>query len=286
VRVGLHALGIGAGAKRDVIEATARAADACGFATLWVGEHVVMVDDPSSRYPYAEEGRIPVPPDADWLDPLVALGFVGALTSRIRLATGVLLLPEHNPVVVAKQAATVDSLTSGRLVLGVGIGWSAEEFAALGVPFEGRARRTEEYVQAIRTLWRDDVATFHGEFAHFDGVRVNPRPVHGRCVPVFLGGNGSSALRRVASIGDGWYGFNLSLTELAGRVAELRRWCRERGRDPDTVEVAVAASDCGPEHRGQLSDLGVDEAVVVANPPGDAGLVSSWVEKLAYQWLG
>jgi probable F420-dependent oxidoreductase len=285
VRVGLHALGIGTGARRDVIDAVAHVAEDSGFATLWIGEHVVMTDDPSSRYPYATDGRLPVPADADWLDPLVALALVAAMTSRIRLGTGVLLLPEHNPVLVAKQAASLDALSKGRFVLGVGVGWSAEEFAALGVPFERRARRTEEYVAAMRTLWRDDVATFHGEFAHFDAIRVNPRPIRDRRVPIFVGGNSTAALGRVASFGDGWYGYNLSLAEAADRVMELHRRCRERGRDPHSIEVVIAPTDGGPEHRDQLAALGVDEVVVVASPPNDADLASSWVEELAHQWL-
>ena len=144
MRVGLHALGIGTGARPEVIRAVAVAAEAAGFATLWAGEHVVLVDQPRSRYPYSADGRIAVPVSADWLDPLLGLSFVAAVTTTIGLATGVLLLPEHNPVVAAKQAATLDVLSGGRLTLGIGIGWSAEEFAALGVPFarRGRARRS------------------------------------------------------------------------------------------------------------------------------------------------
>src|SRR5438270_11976821 len=133
MRVGLHALGIGTGARPQIIRAVAMAAEAGGFATLWLGEHVVLVDEPRSRYPYSADGRIAVPADADWLDPLLTLTFAAAATTRIQLATGVLLLPEHNPVVVAKQAATLDVLSGGRAVLGVGVGWSAEEFAARGV---------------------------------------------------------------------------------------------------------------------------------------------------------
>lgn len=131
--------------------------------TLWVGEHVVMVDRPASRYPYSDDGTISVPAQADWLDPMITLSFAAAASSRIGIATGVLLLPEHNPVVVAKQAASLDRLSGGRLTLGVGVGWSREEFAALGVPFAGRGARTAEYVAAIRTLWRDDIASFDGE---------------------------------------------------------------------------------------------------------------------------
>lgn len=163
MRVGLHALGIGDGARPEVIRAVATAAETHGFARLWCGEHVVLVDAPASRYPYSADGRIAVPADADWLDPLLALTFAAAVTSRIELASGVLLLPEHNPVLVAKQAATLDVLSAGRFSLGVGVGWSAEEFAALGVPFAKRGRRTEEYLAAMRAVWAEDPASFTGE---------------------------------------------------------------------------------------------------------------------------
>jgi probable F420-dependent oxidoreductase len=169
--LGLHALGIGAGADRAVIDAVATGAERAGFATLWSGEHVVMVDRSTSRYPYSDDGQIAIPSTADWIDPLIGLSFAAAATSSIRIATGVLLLPEHNPVVVAKQAATLDRLSAGRLSLGVGIGWSREEFDALGVSFERRGARTKEYVAAMRALWRDDIATFEGEFVAFDSVR-------------------------------------------------------------------------------------------------------------------
>jgi probable F420-dependent oxidoreductase len=156
MRLGLHAIGIGIGARRAVIEAAAAAAEACGFATVWPGEHVVMVDQPESRYPYSRGGQIAVPAAADWLDPFVALSFAATATQRIRVATGVLLLPERNPVVVAKQAASLDALSGGRLILGVGVGWSREEYAALGIPFARRGERLDEYLRAIRLLWRED----------------------------------------------------------------------------------------------------------------------------------
>ena len=163
MEIGLHALGIGSGARRAVIDAVAGAAEAGGFATLWCGEHVVMVDRASSRYPYAADGRIAVPADADWLDPLIGLSFAAAATRTIGIATGVLLVPEHNPVLLAKQAASLDALSGGRLTLGVGVGWSREEFEALGVPFARRGARAAEYVAAMRRIWSDDVASFAGE---------------------------------------------------------------------------------------------------------------------------
>src|SRR5258707_11969557 len=151
-----------------------------------------------------------VPAAADWIDPMIGLSFAAAATSTIGIATGVLLLPEHNPVLVAKQAATLDSLSGGRFTLGVGVGWSREEFDALGIPFERRAARTGEYVAAMRTLWRDDVASFEGEFVRFDSVRVNPKPFADRRIPVVLGGNSDAALRRGVELGCGLDGCNLS----------------------------------------------------------------------------
>ena len=286
MRLGLHALGIGSGAERAVIDAVAAAAERAGFATLWSGEHVVMVDESASQYPYSDDGRIAVPAEADWIDPLIGLSFAAAATSTIRIATGVLLLPEHNPVLVAKQAATLDTLSGGRLTLGVGIGWSREEFDALGVPFERRGARTKEYVDAMRTLWRDDVASFDGEFVSFDAVRVNPKPVHDRRIPVVLGGNSDAALRRVAAWGDGWYGFNLdSVDAVAERVEFLRELCGERGRDPAELRLAVALRDLKAPDAASLAALGIDELVIVEGPPDDAHAAADWVRALADRWM-
>jgi probable F420-dependent oxidoreductase len=285
VRLGLHALGIGSGARRPVIDAVAVAADTLGFATLWAGEHVVMVDRSESRYPYSADGQIAVPAAADWLDPLVALSFAAAASRTIGLATGIVLLPEHNPVLLAKQVASLDVLCDGRLTLGVGVGWSREEFEALGVPFARRGERATEYLRAIRTLWRDDVASFTGEFVSFSQVRVNPKPVRDRHVPVVFGGNSDAALRRVATIGDGWYGFNLSGVEaVRERMARLEELCREAGRDRTELYVAVALESPQPGDLAGLSDAGVSELVLVEVPPETRGDVAAWTAALADRW--
>ncbi|OBB68978.1 LLM class F420-dependent oxidoreductase [Mycobacterium sp. 852014-50255_SCH5639931] len=285
MRLGLHALGIGAGADRAVIDAVASAADDCGFATLWGGEHVVMVDRPASRYPYSDDGVIAVPAQADWLDPMIALSFAAAASSRIGLATGVLLLPEHNPVVVAKQAASLDRLSGGRLTLGVGVGWSKEEFAALSVPFARRGARTAEYVAAMRALWRDDVASFDGDFVCFDAIRVNPKPVRDRRIPIVVGGNSDSPLRRVATWGDGWYGFNIDgVGAVRERIAKLEQLCAEAGRDRGQLRLSVALRDPGVADIGALAELGVDELVLVAAPPDRPDAAVEWVSALAEQW--
>jgi probable F420-dependent oxidoreductase len=285
LRIGLHVLGIGNGSRPEVIAAVATAAETHGFATLWCGEHVVMVDKPRSRYPYSADGRIAVPPDADWLDPLLSLSFAAAHTKQIRLATGILLLPEHNPLVIAKQAATLDVLSGGRFVLGVGVGWSAEEFEALGVPFAARGARTDEYVAAMRRLWADEVASFAGEFVRFDSVRVNPKPVRGPGIPVVFGGTTDAAMRRVASAGDGWYGFNLSSAALPGALNALAEQCRNCGRDMRELHLAVSLSDAEPALLPDLAAAGVTELVIVGEPPGQAVAAAGWVHELAAFWL-
>jgi probable F420-dependent oxidoreductase len=183
-------------------------------------------------------------------------------------------------VLVAKQAASLDVLSGGRLTLGVGVGWSREEFDALGVPFARRGARTAEYVAAMRTLWRDDVATFRGEFAAFDAIRVNPRPVRDRRIPVVVGGNSDAALRRAAAWGDGWYGFNVEgIDAVRDRVGLLHELCREAGRDPSELRVAVALSQ--PADREELAAAGVDELVLVEGPPEDPADAAAWVAGLA-----
>jgi probable F420-dependent oxidoreductase len=284
--VGLHALGIGAGANREVIDVVASTAEACGFAALWVGEHVIAVEASASRYPYSPTGRIPVSAQTAWNDPMITLSFAAAATTTITLATGVLLLPEHNPLIIAKQAATLDQLSHGRLVLGVGLGWSREEFAALGIPFARRGERAEHYVQAIRKLWREDPASFESDEVRFEDVRMQPKPANGQGIPIVLGGNSDSALRRVAAWADGWYGFNLdTVARVEERLKFLQRACRGAGRDVDELHCSVALRDPNPGDLDSLSELGVDQLVVVDSPPAGPQQATDWVKALADRWL-
>lgn len=282
MQLGLHALGIGSGAQRDIIDQVASVAEELGFSTLWAGEHVAMFDSQDSRYPYTADGRIAVPAQADWLDPLITLSFAAAATTRIRLATGVLLLPEHNPLLLAKQAASLDSLCDGRLRLGIGVGWSREEFDALGIPFARRGARATEYAAAMRTLWRDDVASFDGEFTKFENVRLNPKPHTDRRIPITLGGNSEAALKRVAEWGDGWYGFNLDGVEaVRAHTQTLRRLCAEAGTDFDRLRLAVALVAGTAQDAPILAKLGVSELVLVDAPPATPSEVRGWLTTLA-----
>jgi len=181
---------------------------------------------------------------------------------------------------VAKHTASVDVLSGGRLTLGVGIGWSAEEYAALGVPFRGRARRNREYVEAMRMLWRDDRSSYDGEDVRFEQVRCYPKPTLG-AIPIVLGGNGARALERVARYGDGWYGFNLTLDELPERLEMLWSACRRYGRTAPSIRTAAFVSDATPSNLPGLAALGVSELVLVGSPPATADDASAWVEELA-----
>ena len=172
-----------------------RTAEAAGFESVWTVEHVVYPDDYSSTYPYDRSGRMAMTSDTPLPDPLVWLTWVAAHTERLRLATGILILPQRNPLVLAKQVATLDELSGGRMDLGIGVGWLREEFEALGVPFEGRGRRTDDHVAAMRAVWDGDHAAHEGEFVSFSGVSVNPKPVNGR-VPIHVGGHTEAAARR------------------------------------------------------------------------------------------
>ncbi len=237
MKIGLFTLGIGATSQPDVIRAIAETAERVGFATLWAAEHVVLFERHDSKYPYSESGKFPLAADADWLDPFITLTFAAAVTSKVRLATGICLVPEHNPVILAKQIASLDRLAKGRFALGVGIGWCAEEFAALGVPFERRAQRTREYIEVMRKLWSPGVASHRGEFVAFDNAGSYPKPPQGAKVPVIFGGESDPALRRVAEYGTGWYGFNLDPVGAKERIGKLEQLLKRNGKKLSDVRA-------------------------------------------------
>ena len=287
MKFGLFSLGIGTGARPGVIVKTAEAAERVGVATLWVGEHVVLFDRQDSKYPYSPGGEFPLPGGADWLDPFITLTFAAAVTKKIRLATGICLVPEHNPVVLAKEVASLDRLAGGRFALGVGIGWSAEEFAALGIPFEQRAQRTREYIEVMQRLWSDDVSSFHGQFVNFDGARCFPKPARGKKLPIIFGGESIPALRRTADIGNGWFGFNVGPDDAAPLVKKLHAMLKANGRDANEVEIIVSpyTRKIGPDDLKTYRAAGVDELVMVASPPEDEAQIAGWVERIGRDWV-
>ena len=288
MKVGLFAVGTPRMAGGALLRAVAVNAERLGISTLWVPEHVVLLDKYASKYPYSDDGQLPAPTNAPIFDPFIALATMAAVTSKIRLATGICLVPEHNPLVLAKVVATLDFLSGGRALLGVGIGWLEEEFQAIGVPWEHRARRTREYIDSIRKLWGEEVSSYHGEFVKFDGVRSNPKPVNGAKLPVFFGGESGPALRRVAEYGDGWCGFNLMPEEAAAKIKRIEDLLKANGRKRSEVELAVSpyTKPMKPDDLKRYRDAGADEVVLIKlRPPREERDLVANLEEIAREWV-
>jgi probable F420-dependent oxidoreductase len=283
----MTAVGIGKAAKPGFIKAVAQNADRLGFGTLWAPEHVVLFDEYASKYPYSADGRFLAGSNIDLLDPFIGLTYAAANSTRIRLATGICLVPEHNPLVLAKVTASVDSLSGGRLALGVGIGWSAEEFAALGIPFERRAQRTCEYIAAMRALWKDPKASFSGEFVRFENARCYPKPAQAMGVPIIFGGESLPALKRVARYGNGWFGVNLRPEQAAEKIAILHRLLDAERRPHDAVELIISPYEnkISMDDLHAYHDLGVSEFVPFVRLPASEAEIPSFLEQVARQWV-
>lgn len=218
----------------------ARHAEEAGFESLWAVEHVVVPHGYASTYPYSPDGRMPAADDLAIADPLAWLTFAAAATTSIKIATGILILPQRNPVVLAKECATIDVLSSGRLILGVGVGWLREEFDALGIPFEDRGPRTDDYVAALRALWSPGLSTYDGPFASFTAVNSFPKPDAGT-IPIVVGGTTEAAARRAGRIGDGFFPWDVPPERLRALLEEMRRAADAAGRDADLIEITVGA---------------------------------------------
>jgi probable F420-dependent oxidoreductase len=240
-----------------------RRASAAGFESLWGGEHVVLPTRIESRYPYTADGKIPATPDTPIPDPLVWLAFAAAAAPGLRLGTCILIVPQRNPLVLAKELATLDRLCGGRLELGLGVGWLREEFEALGVPWQRRGARNDEYVAAMRALWAGPEVEFHGEFVDFPPVTCSPRPVHGS-IPVLVGGDTDAAISRAVRLADGYYPGESDPDRLVALLDRLHRAATDAGRDPATIEVNVMLPPFGDvgERVERLAEIGVHRAMV------------------------
>lgn len=274
MRIGLFAPLANPFATPDYVAALGRAAEERGFHSLWVAEHVVLFDEYASCYPYAADGRIPAGGESGMLEPFGTLAFLAAHTRRIRLGTGICLVPQRNPVYTAKEVATVDWLSGGRFDFGVGVGWLAEEFEACATPFERRGARCRDYLAAMQRLWCDPVSEHKGEFYAFPALRQYPKPIQRPHPPIHFGGESDAALRRVADLGQGWYGFNLAPEDVPAHLARLDGLLARRGRRRGEIEVSVSpylrpvGADALPRYR----DAGVDQVIVMAMAGDPDGL--------------
>jgi probable F420-dependent oxidoreductase len=255
--------------------AMARAAEESGFDSLWTVEHVVVPAGYQSEYPYSRTGRMPGGEELPIPDPFVWLAFVAGATSRIKLGTGITILPQRNPLITAKVVATLDRLSQGRVLLGVGAGWLQEEFDALGVPFAERGPRLDEAIGAMRALWSEPKASFHGEFFDFADCISQPQPAAGR-VPVVVGGHTHRAARRAGELGDGFFPGTGSIADLEPLLETMRKAAVDAGRDPEAIEV-TAGGRPDLDTVARLADLGVSRMVVppltydVGALPGELG---------------
>ncbi len=261
----------GFGASPDGAIALAQAAEAGGFTMAWTVEHVVVPSGYQSAYPYDPSGKMAGgAEDFDLPDPLIWLAYVAARTERIKLATGILILPQRNPVVTAKAVATIDHLSGGRMVLGVGAGWLREEFDALGVPFEDRGARLDEYIDALRALWTEDKASFEGTFISFRECISRPRPVNGT-VPVVVGGHTARAARRAGERGDAFFPGTGTVEEIDSLKNRMGEAATAAGRDPASIALYAGAGgrpgDALYRRVEALADIGVTQTIIPAFAP-------------------
>jgi probable F420-dependent oxidoreductase len=227
----------------------AEQAEALGYDTVWFSDHIVIPTEVKSFYPYDPSGRMAFKPDEPYWDPLTVIGFVAGRTSRVRLGTSVLVLPYRNPIVTAKMLSTLDVLSNGRVTLGAGVGWMAEEFHAIGLDtYARRGAYSDECIRILRELWTKDNPSFQGEFHQFSNIRCEPRPLQPGGIPIWVGGHTPQAIRRAARLGNGWQPLvqrppaDLPPAEMREKITQLRAFAQEAGRDPQEITLAMGSS--------------------------------------------
>src|SRR5271154_3232774 len=238
MKVGLLFANAGPFSQPEILAHLATTAEKVGVESLWTVEHVVIPQGYQSPYPYAKDGKIPGGEDVPIPDPLIPLGFVAALTKKIKLATGVVILPQRHPVYVAKEVATIDLLSGGRMILGIGSGWLKEEFDALGLDFHQRGARTDESIQALRALWRDGPSSFHGKHFNFGPALSYPKPAQSDGIPIHIGGHSPAAARRAGRLGNGFFPAVSDIPKLNELFALMRAEADKAGRDSDQIELS------------------------------------------------
>lgn len=276
----------GAFADPDAAATLAVAAEENGLESIWAIEHVVVPDGYESQYPYHESGNMPFSDQMDLPDPLMWLTYVAALTQKINLATGILILPQRNPMVLAKEVATLAQLSKGRFHLGIGVGWLEEEFEMLGVPWPKRGKRTDEMVDVMRTLWAEEKATHQGDMYGFENALMYPKPPGGD-VPIIIGGHSTFAARRAGRYGDGFFPGNGDVDELLEIRDVMRQAAIDNDRDPDSIEFTAG---CWSPRRGKLDEVkrleeaGVDRLILAppsSNPDGIRQAMEELGERIA-----
>ncbi len=267
MKFGLHSVNLHGSSHPDAAAGLGRAAESAGFESLWVADHVVLPDPPALDRPLA--------PDLRLLDPIVALTFLAAHTTRILLATGVIILPQRQALVLAKQLASLDVLSNGRLIFGLGVGWCEPEMRSIGVPFAERGRIADDYLAAMRAVWTQPKPAYRGRYVSFEGVQAMPRPVQRPTPPIVVGGRTPPAFRRAVTQAHGWYGFGLDVPTTEAFVAALREAGKQHQRPAELgrLEISVTPPAYGVPDAATLdayAAAGVDRLILRPSPEMDA----------------
>ncbi len=264
MKIGLFGINIGRENLAETLPALVKKAEHAGIESVWTGEHVIIPLDYQSRYPYNPSGKLGLAPESSFVDPLITLAHVAAHTASLRLGTGINLLPQSNPLLMAKQVASLDYLSGGRLLLGLGVGWLEEEFRAMGAEFAGRGRRFDDYLEAIKKVWSGDVVEHESEHLSWSGFKSYPLPVQRPHPPIIIGGHSPAAMSRAARLGDGWFAFSKDARELAGMLERLNEAAEKAGRDPDSIEITALWRQYGAGMEGleEYRALGVSRLLV------------------------
>ncbi len=256
--IGYFGVNVGAFDNADAIERLATTAEGLGFESLWTGEHIILIDP--------QEAPSPVPPHSPFVDTIATLAFIAAKTETIKIGSGIILLAQRNPIVLANELAGLDVLSKGRLLFGIGVGYVEGEFDALGIPFAERGRRTSEHIEVIRTLWTQDKPAFDGEFTCFAGIQSRPLPIQKPHPPIHVGGMSPPALRRAVAQGDGWYGFFLDVDATAATLRQLEETAKQVERPAALGKLEISVTPPGPvdaDTARRFEDLGVDRLVLM-----------------------
>lgn len=240
----------------------AQQAEGIGLDSLWLGEHVVLFDKMEFPYPGSPDGKIPVPDGGGLLDTVATFGFLANCTEKLRFGTGITLVPQRNPIYTAKEFATLDWLSNGRIDFGVGVGWCKEEVIACGYTWEDRGARCNEFLELIESLWTNELTTLHGEHVQVDGARCDPKPLQSPHIPMIIGGNTGAAMRRTARFGQGWYGFNMTPEQTKLTLEKIWAALDAAGRDKDGFRIVITPPyNMTDDMIGEYEALGVSELV-------------------------
>lgn len=250
----------------------AQAAEELGFDSVWTFEHVIVPHDYDSKYPYNKSGKMAAAPDTNFVDPLIALTAIAQATKTIKLATGINIVSQTNPLLLAKQAASLDFVSGGRFMLGAGIGWLREEFEAMGTPFERRGARFDDYMVALKKVWSGETVEHESEFLSWHNFKSYPVPVQRPGVPIHMGGNKGRIFERIAKYGDGWFIPGADLRQLPGQLDELKSALEAEGREIGEIELStIWVPQMGREMLESLEKLGVERAVIMPSALGGDG---------------